>query len=146
MIYLFHKGWASTQIFIYMKGHTVFVFNVKATGSWSLSRIFTIWYRPIFQSVFLIFHWGQAELFVIPGPPTSLISLLLVLPAEKVFLSSLPVSNLLYILGPAQSQCVYRASPTPYPLLLGIHVLNSEYVRHSSWQSPKIPSTYMKRH
>lgn len=123
MIYLFHKLWASTQIFIYIKGHTVFVFNVKATGSWSLSRIFTIWYRPIFQSFYLIFHLGQAELFVIPGPPTSLISFMLVLPAENAFLSSLSVSNLLYILGPARSQCFCMASPTSYPQPLGMHML-----------------------
>lgn len=56
----FHKLWTSTQMFIYRKGHTgfvcyVFVFNVKAIGPWSCSRIFTIGTTPFPNPLSLYF-------------------------------------------------------------------------------------------
>lgn len=105
---LFHKLWTSTQMFIYRKGHTgfvcyVFVFNVKAIGPWSCSRIFTIGTAPFPNTPSLYFigtSWSicHPRTAHLPGKTCAVPS-----SRECFSFSSLPVWNLLYFLGPAQS-------------------------------------------
>lgn len=70
----------------------VYVFNVKAIGPCSCSRIFTIGTSPFPSSLSLI-TMGQADLFVLLGLPISLVRPVLFLPEENAFLSPLCLSQ-----------------------------------------------------
>lgn len=97
---LFHKLWASTQMVIYRKGHigsvclfVMFLFLMLKPLTCGVVQGSSQLVPPHFLIPFPYISLGQADLFVIPGLPTSWVRPVLFLPVENAFLSPLCLSG-----------------------------------------------------